>query len=143
MLLMFGLEGVLKLIEHVTSSERHRALPSVRAGSKGLFLTADEGVYLTSSGMPMLIRNPEEKVIKRRKPFVVFADGCDAEGEYAQWWDCQKRAFGVDPAMIFIPLVMAVRALGKTHLSMVVKKGEVTAMGPHAKDTEEPKGETP
>lgn len=133
MLLKFGIEGVKRLVDHVASSVRHRSLPGERLGFKGLFLTAENGVYLQSSGMPMLIANPEEKVDRKRRPFVVNADGCDAEG-HPDWWDCQKKAFGVDEAMIPLALDQVLRALGETHLLIVVRSGRITAMGPKSKD---------
>ncbi|WP_019025370.1 MULTISPECIES: DUF3085 domain-containing protein [unclassified Thioalkalivibrio] len=69
------------------------------AGSPGIFLVGDRGVYMMSSGLPDLI-DPAKGSPHRQ---VAYAKGADPDAD-PEWYDLKVATFGGDDGVDKIPL---------------------------------------
>lgn len=103
--LKFDAEGVRKLVDHAAAASEHRAAYG-QDPRPGLMLVGDQGVYLMSTGLPVL-PHPTKKVIGTGEPcnFVVYADGINPDLDpFDAWWSRKGATYGGDDGCDVIPL---------------------------------------
>jgi len=96
---LFNIEEVLPLISHSNAAPDHRQRWD---GEKiaGLMLVGDQGLYLMSTGLPHLPRDPELNTVSSQ---VVYARGCDPERNDG-YYEEKRRIFGGDDGVEYLPL---------------------------------------
>lgn len=102
MKLNFARGGVERLLVHVRNATSHRASYG-REPLAGLWLVGDQGVYLMSSGEP---------VMERDGGHVVYARECNPDRmAFDDWWATKRRSFGGDDGVEVLPLAAVTEAL--------------------------------
>lgn len=93
-ILVFKADQVKKLVDHALAAPGHRDFYDMQPGM-ALYLVGDRGVYLMSSGMPML-QNPDAP---EGHHFVAYAEGCNPDvDDFDTWWENKRDLFGGDDA---------------------------------------------
>ena len=109
MRMTFDAVKVRALLEHSKASATHWEPYDVPTG-EGLMLVGDQGVYLMSSGLPLL--PPPAR--GERRTNVVYANECNPETmDFDAWWDVKREGFGGDDAIEYLPAPLVEEALKK------------------------------
>lgn len=104
--LTFKTAEVRPLLDHAKAASEHRPtygqdpIPS-------LLLVGDQGVYLMSSGIPMLAKE------KGEGSQVAYAEGTDPNGGDDDWYDNKRALYGGDDGVDAIPLHMFEQAMAR------------------------------
>lgn len=97
--LHFCANAALKLLDHSFKADAYKKTCAGKTGP-GFLLVGDNGVYLMSTGLPML-PNP----LKNSAHQVVYAKGCNPdEDPFDCWWNLKRRTFGGDDGVDFLPM---------------------------------------
>lgn len=130
MILHFNSAGVRRLIEHVRSCSEHRTLYKKKVGP-GLFLVGDNGIYLSSNGIPEILE--DGTLWNRTDPWpsgtsrlVVYAEECNPKTmPFDAWWDEKQRSFGGDDGFEFLSLETVKSMIGPKWFVLDVTKDEI------------------
>ncbi len=96
-LLKFKMADLRPLLNHARDCKEHRGVYGAKPVA-GLMLVKDEGIYLMSSGLPMLQKSPNGKT-----NLVVYARGFDPYKD-GDVWDACRDAVGGDDFVEMLPL---------------------------------------
>jgi hypothetical protein len=97
MRLTFNRVLVLQLLKHSEESPAWRKGYDGKAAA-GLHLVGDHGVYLMSTGDPIL-KDPA----KPESSLVCYANECNPDAlEFNDWWEVKQETFGGDDGVEFI-----------------------------------------
>ena len=106
--LTFKTAEVRPLFDHAKAASEHRPtygqdpIPS-------LHLVGDQGVYLMSSGIPMLAKEKD----KGEGSQVAYAEGTDPNDGGFEWYENKRALYGGDDGVDAVPLHMFEQAMAR------------------------------
>lgn len=110
-LLKFDLRGAARLAGHAANAQSWGDTYIEKGTRPGLWLVADQGVYLMSNGTPGLMDTTHEPP----KSAVVYAAGLDPEVDKDDWYDRKVSIIGGDDMVVTLPWCTEVIALYQRH----------------------------
>lgn len=119
--LVFDTPTVRKLVDHAKAAKTHRATYG-RKPEPALLLVGDQGVYLMSSGQPIL---PAEDGKPDSSSLVAYAKGTDPKKD-EDWYDEKRALFGGDDGADALPLAGLEAALAACEAAGVAFKIKLT-----------------
>lgn len=98
---IFKTEDIVQLVNHVKGCTEFRTAYGQGEPEAGLMWVHDQGVYLCSSGLPLL-QNPNKD---HTSSIVAYAEGMNPEvDDFELWWEESRYNVGADDFAEFISL---------------------------------------